>query len=178
MRYLKLALYVLAALFVIYLGLCVAGPDGFKTNRSITIAAPPSEVFPHVSDFAQWPAWSPWQKEDPNMKPVYSGTPGTVGHKSVWESKKMGNGAQEIAEMRQDSYIKTALSFTPDKSDVFYSNWYFEGDSTQTKVTWDMDSGKVGFMMRGMLLVMGVEKMMDGYYEKGLNDLKATVEKK
>ena len=177
MRYLKLALYILGGLFVIYLGICAFGADGFKANRSITIAAAPSAVFSHVSDFAQWPEWSPWQKDDPAMKPVYSGTPGAVGHKSVWESKKVGNGSQEIVELRPDNYIKTALSFTPDNSDVFYSTWQFEGDSTQTKVTWDMDSGKVPFMMRGMLTLMNVEKMMNEYYEKGLNDLKKTVEK-
>jgi hypothetical protein len=177
MRYLKLSLYVILGLLVIYVGVCAFGPDDFKVNRSITIAAAPSAVFSHVADFAQWKDWSPWQKKDPALAGTYAGTPGTVGHQWEWKSKKEGDGTQEIVELRQDSYIKTALSFRPDKSDKFYSTWTFEGDSTQTKVTWDMDSGKVPYMMRGMLLILDVEKMMDGYYEEGLKDLKKTVEK-
>ena len=48
-------------------------PDNFSIARSATIKAPPDKIYGIISDFRQWPNWSPWQKLDPGMKTTVSG---------------------------------------------------------------------------------------------------------
>jgi hypothetical protein len=50
------------------LGLTMTMPNTFRVQRSATMKAPPEKVFPLINDFHQWPAWSPWEKLDPDMK--------------------------------------------------------------------------------------------------------------
>lgn len=43
-------------------------PDTFRVERSLSIKAPPEKIFPHINDFHQWQAWSPWEKIDSAAK--------------------------------------------------------------------------------------------------------------
>ena len=53
----------------------------------------------------------------------------------------------------------------------------FEPDGNQTVVNWSM-SGRNNFFCKAMSLVMNMDKMVGGDFEKGLANLKAVVEKK
>jgi hypothetical protein len=176
MKALKLILYGLLALTAVYLVVCTFGPKSLDLERSIQIKAAPGKVFPHVADFQQWAAWSPWQKSDPAMVSTFSGSPMSLGHKTDWKSKKEGDGSQEIVEVRPDAYLKTKLVFTQDPENAAYGEWKFEGDSTQTRVTWGFKSGGIPFLARGIVQLMGVEKMMLDYTDQGLADLKKVTE--
>jgi uncharacterized protein YndB with AHSA1/START domain len=178
MRILKLALYTLAALAALYCGICAIAPATFTADKSITINAAPEKVFAYVADYNRWFDWSAWKASDPAMTNVVEGIPGTVGHKQTWKSKKEGDGAQFITELTPNKHIKMGLSLMPDDpSDINYSDFHFSGDSTKTTVKWTMTSSPVPFPGRGAVYLMGIEKMLNGYFERSLTALKAVVEK-
>lgn len=176
MKVLKILLYTLAALLGIYLILCLLGPSEVKFERSVKIQAPVGKVFDQVANFQNWPNWSPWSKEDPAMTNTYGGTPATVGHRTDWKSKKMGDGSQELVEVTPNEALKIRLAFSFDPEEPLYVSWKFSGDSTQTQATWQFDSGHYSFFQRGMMYVIGMQSMMEGYYDRGLADLKKVSE--
>ncbi len=178
MRILKLALYTIGTLTLLYLALCAFSPATFSASQSISINAGTHEVFPLVTDFKHWDKWSQWKKSDPDMTNVVEGTPGTVGHKQTWKSKKEGDGIQDIIELKDNSYIKMGLYLVPDNpKDVNYSDWYFTGDSTKTEVKWNMTSATIPFPGRGIVRLLGIEKTLNEYFAKSLANLKAVAER-
>lgn len=179
MKILKYLLYTLLALVVIYLVLCAAGPKKMTATSSTTINSAPSAIFEEISDFSKWPGWSPWHKMDPGMQSTVVGNPGEVGHKQSWKSEngQVGNGSQKFVEIRENEYIKSEMHFMSDDSDPAFGEFKLEKEGEATKVTWSMD-GDASFMMRGMMLLMNMEKMMGETFAQGLADLKAIAEAK
>ena len=55
----KKILLVLVALVVVFAVVVALQPSEFHVERSITVAAPPADVFAEVNDFHKWDAWSP-----------------------------------------------------------------------------------------------------------------------
>ena len=53
--------------------------DTFTVTRSIDVDAPASQIYPHLVDFHNWAAWSPWEELDPNMDKEFSGADRGVG---------------------------------------------------------------------------------------------------
>ncbi|HEX7030680.1 MAG TPA: SRPBCC family protein, partial [Gammaproteobacteria bacterium] len=82
-------LRIIAIVIVLLAGALLAfaatRPDTFRFERSIVIEAAPSEVFPLVSDFREWRAWSPWEELDPELKRSYSGAERGKGAVYGWE---------------------------------------------------------------------------------------------
>ena len=68
----KIGIGILLVLPVI-VGLAFTKPDSFSLERSTTINAPADSIFPHLNDFHNWGAWSPWEKLDPAMTRTHSG---------------------------------------------------------------------------------------------------------
>jgi len=176
MRALKIIL-ILAGGIVVLLGILgLIGDNHFRYERSITIAAPPSAVWSHVSTFAATDKWSPWNEMDPNMKKSMEGEDGTVGAVSRWEGNKdVGKGEQRIDSIVPNELIRTRLKFI--------EPWEAENDAVVelapdgdgTKVTWAME-GENTFMTKIMGMFMDMEAMIGKDFEKGLTNLKAMAE--
>ena len=84
--------------------------------------------------------FSKWAKMDPNLKKNYSGTDGTVGFISKWESqnKEVGKGEQEIKGMKDGEKIDYEIRFIEPFTST--SAAYMTTDAVsgnQTKVKWD-----------------------------------------
>ena len=73
----------LGALIIVLLVVVAMQPAEFRIERSTKIVAQPADIFAQVNDFHNWPAWSPWEKLDPDMKRTYSGP--AAGPGSVYE---------------------------------------------------------------------------------------------
>jgi hypothetical protein len=127
-----------------------------------------------ISDFHQWPAWSPWEELDPDMTRIYSGADSGVGARYAWSgNKRAGAGAMEITESRPD-HVEVALEFLkPFKSRSTVS---FDltpvADGTQLKWT---HTGSVGGVMGLMLRFYSMEKAIAPDMEKGLSNLTRVV---
>lgn len=176
MRALKTILIILLVLAAIVGVLGMIGPDTFRAERSVTIAAPPEAVYPHVSSLGAMDKWSPWNALDPNMTKTTEGTDGTVGAVQRWEGNSdVGKGQQRIDSLVPNSLVKTRLKFIEpmeSESDVFVE---LSPEGEGTKVTWAMQ-GENNFMSKVMSKFMDIDAMIGKDFEKGLYMLKEQVE--
>jgi uncharacterized protein YndB with AHSA1/START domain len=165
-----------AAIVVVFLIIVALQPDEFRVSRSATIAAPPPEVFAQVNDFHKWEAWNPWGKLDPAMKHTYEGAPAGVGAVYTWTGNgQVGEGRMTITDIQPSDLIRIKLEFFKPFAGTNVAEFTFKPEGSQTAVTWSM-SGKKAFIPKAVGLFMNMDKMIGGQFEKGLADMKATVE--
>jgi uncharacterized protein YndB with AHSA1/START domain len=152
-------------------------PDTLRVRRSISINAPPPQIFPLIADFHQWRNWSPYEQKDPAMKRSYDGAERGKGAIYAWDGdKNVGSGRMEILEAAEPQKIVIKLDFfTP-----------FEGHNTAeftmlpqgdgTHVTWLMH-GPARFMTKLIQVFMNLDNMIGKDFEAGLANLKRVTEK-
>ena len=75
---LALTIFLIVILAIVFLGFLL--PDKVHIARSTIIEAPAEKIFSHISNFDEWPKWSPWYQMDPNAQYEISGSHGGVGH--------------------------------------------------------------------------------------------------
>src|SRR5262249_1753137 len=171
--------YILIAIAVVILGFVVVvalQPADFRIMRTGTIAAPPSAVFPHVNDFHNWGAWSPWEKLDPQMKKTYDGSPAGVGAITSWSgNNEVREGRLTNGERRPNDLIRIKLEFFRPFKATNTAEFTFKPEGNQTLLNWSM-IGKRNFMMKGFSLFMNMDRLVGGDFEKGLANMKAVVE--
>ncbi len=167
------ALAVIAVLFLVIASL--QSPE-FRVIRSATVSAPPAVVFAEVNDFHRWEAWNPWGKIDPAMKQSYEGPPAGPGAVYSWDgNSKVGAGRMTLTENRVPELIRIRLEFLKPFATTNTAEFVFKPEGDRTVVTWDM-VGKKNFFSKAMGMVMNMDKMVGGQFEKGLADLKALSE--
>ena len=165
-----IALLLIVALFV---------KKEYAVVREVTINKPRQVVFDYVKYLKNQDNYSVWAKLDPNMKKDYSGTDGTLGFVSAWESnvKDVGSGEQEITKITDGERLDMELRFLkPFKSTDFAYIITENVSDNQTKVMWGF-TGKMPYPMNIMLLCMNMDKMLGNELQTGLNNLKSTLEK-
>ena len=168
-----IALIVIVVVFVIVVAL---QPADFRVTRSATIAAPPAAVFAQVNDLHNWEAWSPWAKLDPNSKIAYEGPPAGVGAAFAWSGNyEVGEGRMTITESRPNEFVQFKLDFVKPFKGTNTAEFTFKPEGNQTAVTWSM-SGKKNFIMKAIGLFVSCDKMMGGFFEKGLAQMKSVAE--
>ncbi len=172
-----LGILALLILVVVVLGVVVAmQPADFTITRTAAIAAPPETVFEQVNDFHKWDAWSPWAKLDPNMKTTYAGPESGVGASYSWVGNSdVGEGKMAITESKPSQNVKIDLDFISPFAAKNVTEFAFKPDGNGTNVTWTM-SGKNNFMAKAFCLVMDMDKLVGGDFEKGLAQMKKVAE--
>lgn len=168
--------YILLALIVLIVIAMFAVDEKYHFEKSVVIAAPAEEVYPHISSARAFNQWNPWLDLDPNMKIEYAGTPGQPGDRYCWDSKNddAGAGCQEIVELIPNQKQKTRMDFKRPFEDISYSEVILEPQGDQTKVTWTLDSQ----LERPMnLMAFFMNSAMDKSYGNGLAKLKEIAEK-
>ena len=173
---LKIILLAVAVIVVVFLVVAMMQPDEFRVTRSTTIAAPAPNVFALVNELHNWEKWNPWQKIDPAMKVTFSGPPAGVGAGYGWVGNKdVGEGRLGIIESRPSDLVRLKLDFLKPFAATNTAEFTFKPEGTGTTVTWSM-SGNKNFISKVMGLVMNMDTMIGGQFEKGLADMKATAE--
>jgi hypothetical protein len=153
-------------------------PDTFRVQRSASINAPAEKIFPLINDFRQWPAWSPWEKLDPQLKRSYSGPASGKGAAYAWQGNKdVGSGRMEIDESTPPSKVVIKLEFLEpfEAHNVAEYTLSREGDATQ--VTWTM-YGPSPFPAKVIGVFFSMDRMVGPKFEEGLANLKVLAEKK
>lgn len=163
---LVLAIFLIGAFFL---------PRETAVQRSISIDAPASEIFPHLVNLKANEAWSPWLGRDPEVQLNYGDVSEGQGATMTWASEhpQVGNGRMEITKAEAPTHLTTALDF----GDMGAATAFFDlvENAEKTDVTWGFTSDNGN---NPMLRWMGL--MMDGWvgpdYQLGLDNLKALVE--
>jgi hypothetical protein len=176
-KFLRITGISLLVIVIVYLVLCAVAPP-MAVEKTIVINAKDSVIYSKFADFNQWTKWSPWEEQDPEITKnmTITGTPFTKGHESKWKDKNNTSGRQVIEELTPYSYMKTALYFPAESKTPGYGEFKLTPEGNGTKVTWSM-KGSMPFLMRGMSMLMGMNKMLGKTFDKGLNNLKTECEK-
>jgi hypothetical protein len=165
-----------AAVIVLLVLVILTRPSTFHVERSITMAAPPESPFAQVNDFHAWPAWSPWEKLDPQMKRTHEGSPAGVGAKYAWVGNdQVGEGRMTIEKSEKPSVVGIKLEFLKPWEATNATTFTFARAPQGSKVTWAMD-GENNFMAKAASLFMDMDKMIGADFEKGLASMKAVAE--
>jgi len=178
MKALKYILGFVAGIIVLILIVAAVSPKDYAVEREMTINKPVAEVFNYVKYLKNQDNYSVWATMDPNMKKTFTGTDGTVGFVSAWESdnKEVGKGEQEIMKIDEGNRIDFELRFIEPFEAT--DNAYMITDAiapTLTKVKWGFN-GSMDYPMNIMLLFMDMEGVLGNDLEKGLENLKEVLE--
>ena len=150
-------------------------PSKAHVERSLVIDASPDRIFSEVNNLKKWPTWSPWHKNDPNMKVTYSGPPEGVGASSSWESESEGNGAMTISESLPGKSLAIVLDFGDRGTATSFWKFSPEGEGS-TRVTWGFDTD-LGNNPAMRFFGLAMDSMVGAQYEAGLRNLKEICEK-
>jgi hypothetical protein len=180
MKILLWIIIVLIGIVVLFLIIGFFTKKDYSVGREIIINKPKAIVFAYLQLLKNQNKFSVWGSMDPNMKTVFTGTDGTEGFVSAWESdnKKVGKGEQEIQKIVEGERLDYEIRFIKPFNST---NWAFittaRINDNQTLVHWEF-SAKMKYPMNLMLVFMNMEKMIGNDLEKGLQNLKAILEKK
>ena len=173
-------LLIVVAIIVLFLVTGVFTKKDYTVAREMVINKPKAVVFAYLKLLKNQNKFSVWGSMDPNMKTSFTGTDGTPGFISAWESesnKNVGKGEQEILKIVDGERIDYEIRFLkPFRS----TSWAFITttalNDNQTKVHWEFNS-KMKYPSNLMLVFMNMEKMIGNDLQKGLQNLNEILSK-
>jgi len=175
-RKLAIALAVLVGLVAVLAVVVALQPADFRIERSTTIVAPAPVVFAQVNDFRRWDAWSPWARIDPAMKQTFEGAPAGAGAVYRWTgNREVGEGRMTMTESRPGELVRIRLEFLKPFAATNTAEFTFRPEGERTAVTWRM-TGQRDFVAKAVCLVMDMDAMVGGMFEKGLAQMKTVAE--
>jgi Polyketide cyclase / dehydrase and lipid transport len=176
MGILLIILGIIAGIIVLLLLIALFIKKDFTLEKQVVINRAKQDVFNYLKLIRNQEKYSVWVMKDPNIRMVYTGTDGTVGFTSSWESndKNVGIGEQEIKKINGDS-IEVEIRFKKpfEATNYALTTLTVMGDS-ETKVT-QVFYGKSKFPMNLMNLMM--DRMVGNDMQRNLQNLKKNLEK-
>ena len=172
-------LYILIFVIALILVIALFFKKAYTVTRQAEINRPLKEVFDYIRYLKNQDLYSVWASIDPNMKKGHSGTDGTVGFVSSWESslRQVGKGTQTIKSIAEGERIGWDLHFIKPFDGL--ADAYMTTTATEagkTTVSWGISS-RMKYPMNIMLLFMNMEKMIGNDLSDGLTNLKKNLEK-
>lgn len=173
-RKVGIAIAVILGLFLIYVAFM---KPQYSITRKITIKQPAEVIFPYINNAKLMQQWAPWQEMDPNMVMSYSGPEAGTGAVSSWESKgQMGTGSATVTESVTNILVRTKLEYTKPYVMKQEAIMAIQDTGDESIVSWSV-TGENNFIGRLFCVFMDMDKVVGGTFEKGLNQLKANLEK-
>jgi effector-binding domain-containing protein len=176
MKALKIVLFILLGLGVLFMILGLIGPKSYDASQSRFISAAPDQVWPYVSNLRKMQEWSPWAEKDPAMVVDWNGEDGTVGSSQSWSgNKEVGKGKQTLTLLEPNQKSEAELMFLEPFENKATAYINLVDTTGGTKIVWGI-RGDAPFMMRPMMLFMNFDKAMAADFKHGLDKLKTVVE--
>ena len=173
----KILKTILSAIIVLIVVLVVVGlflPTSYTVERSIVIDASPSQIHKYVGDLNNWDSWSPWKQEDPTIVVTHGEKTQGIGASQSWVGES-GDGALVFTKDSPSEGIEYDLVFDDGTYVCQGAMTYNPLEDGETKVTWIM-SGDMGTPVVGGYFVLMMDSMVGEMFNKGLSNLKNTVE--
>lgn len=167
----------ISIVIVILLTMAAFLKKDYVVEKSISINKNRTAIFNYIKFLKNQNEYSKWAKMDPSMRKTFTGTDGTPGFISAWNShnKDVGKGEQEIVKITEGEQVDYEIRFEKPMKDVAKS--FMRTDSIapeKTVVKWQI-SGHMIYPLNIMGLFM--DKMIGGDLDKGLQNLKDMQEK-
>jgi uncharacterized protein YndB with AHSA1/START domain len=150
----------------------IALPDQAQVARSITIAAPPAQVFALVNSPARFDRFNPFRASDPALQTSYGGPAAGPGATLRWRGKE-GEGVQTIIAAQENARVDMALDLGPMGQPS--QSFVLEPTAAGTRVTWTT-TARFGPDPIQRAFGLGMDGMLGPVYERGLRDLKVLAE--
>ena len=174
---LKTIAIIIVVLVAALLAYAATRPDSFRIERTITINAPSTAIFPLIDDYRRWVAWSPWEKKDPAMQRAYGGAGSGTGAVYEWSGNSaVGMGRMEITQSVPPSKLTMDLHFMKPIEGRNTAEFTLVDHGGTTTVTWAM-YGPSPFVSKLISVFMSMDKMVGGDFAAGLAALKTAAEK-
>ncbi|HEX4944325.1 MAG TPA: SRPBCC family protein [Usitatibacteraceae bacterium] len=173
---LKTIAIIVGLAVVVILAAAANKPDTFRVQRSASIKAPPEKIFPLLTDFRNWAAWSPWEKRDPALRRTYAGPASGTGASYAWEGNKdVGSGRMEIAEAAPPSEVRIKIDFAQPFEAHNIVEFRLTPEGEATRIAWAMH-GPQTFPGKLMSVFFSIDNMIGRDFEAGLASLKSVAE--
>ncbi len=174
MRILKTLLSTIIVIIVVVVVVGLFLPTSYTVERSIVINAPPSRIHEYVGNLENWNSWEPWGEEDPTIVITHGEKTKGVGASQSWVGES-GDGALTFTKDSSTEGIAYDLVFDGGTYVCQSAMVYDPLEEGETKVTWTM-SGDMGTPIIGGYFAMIMDAMVGETFDKGLSNLKSTVE--
>ena len=172
---LKNFLIGIAVLIALLAAVIAMQPSTFAIERSIQIAAPADVIYGHIESPQAMDEWSPWVAMDPKMTITHEGPPSGVGAAESWEGPEMGSGRLEVTAAKPNEEVELRLEFKKPMEATNRALFTLTPAGDGTLVAWRME-GSNSFVGKAASLVMDMDEMVGGTFEKGLATLKTLAE--
>jgi uncharacterized protein YndB with AHSA1/START domain len=151
-------------------------PGTFRVERSAVIQAPPEKIFPLISDFHQWNAWSPYEDRDPDLQRSYGGPASGRGAVYQWNgNSNVGSGRMEIMDARPPRKVVIKLDFLKPFEAHNTAEFTLLPQGDTTNVTWLMH-GPASLVSKVMQVFIDMDNMVGKDFAAGLANLKRAAE--
>ncbi|MEI9810901.1 MAG: SRPBCC family protein [Bacteroidota bacterium] len=170
-------LIILGGIIALFLLIALLTKKECTLQKEVLINKPKQEVFNYLKLIRNQEYYSVWVMKDPNIKIVYTGTDGTAGFKSAWESndKNVGIGEQEIIRITEGESMEVEIRFKkPFEGTNYATTAVMATSDTQTKVS-SVFYSKSTFPKNIMNLFM--DKLVGKDMQKNLENMKRNLEK-
>jgi uncharacterized protein YndB with AHSA1/START domain len=150
-------------------------PSTFAIERSVQIAAPADVIYAHIESPQAMDEWSPWVAMDPKMTITHEGPASGVGAAESWEGPEMGTGRLEVTAAKPNEEVELRLEFKKPMEATNRALFTLTPAGDGTLVAWRME-GTNNFFGKAASLVMDMDEMVGGTFDKGLASLKTLAE--
>lgn len=174
MRILKTLLSTIIVIIVVVVVVGLFLPTSYTVERSIVINASPGRIHEYVGNLENWNFWEPWREEDPTIVITHGEKTKGVGASQSWVGES-GDGALTFTKDSATEGITYDLVFDGGTYVCQSAMVYDPLEDGETKVTWTM-SGDMGTPVIGGYFAMMMDAMVGETFDKGLSNLKSTVE--
>lgn len=143
--------------------------SSFTVRKSVLIKAPIDKVFATVSDFRQWPKWSPWLICDPACRLNFS----EDGRKYAWDGPVCGAGVMTVLSKVPPRTVRCRLTMIKPDHSISEVSFTLEAKDKDTEAVWTMEGSVPLFLFFQKSLIKAAAGMD---YQRGLNMLKDFIE--
>jgi effector-binding domain-containing protein len=176
MKVLKISLFIIAVLILLFIVLGFIGPKFFDVNRSISLNAPVEIVYEQVSDLSNIADWDPWKEEYTDMKSTINGSGYEVGSYRRWESSE-SVGEELLVELQPNKSVETELKFIEPFA-MHSIGYYILDESVEGTTSLTMGfKGKNSFLLRALSMIPGqsMEAQAGPMFERALKNISVIV---
>lgn len=160
---------ILISIVTLVVGLLL--PQQYKIDKTIVIEAPPSQLQALISDFKQWPKWSPWQKVAPDIKFSLGNPNAGVGAHQFWQNR-WGSGEMTITDITPS---KIGINILFNQEHIADGNISFIKEKNTTILSCQL-IGEVNTPIVGGYLALLNKYILTNSVKMGLNNLKTTTQ--